>query len=203
MACSWNGRWMLVGFADGTVRLWDLETMEPKGVPLHHQNIVSTVAFSPDGSRFLTCSLDGTAQVSDTATVKPLGPRLNHETWWPYGSFSPDGGELFMLGWLPNIATGQNARLWEASRQVRLKTNKRGRSAGRRSSPACGATDDGISSLDSDQWEQRRYPLLEGIGWAACNGRGTATGTSCRYRLLSFDGTFYPWTRASCVRRVG
>ncbi len=161
LACSWDGRWMLVGFADGTVRLWDLETMEPKGVPLHHQNIVSTVAFSPDGSRFLTCSLDGTAQVWDTATVKPLGPRLNHETWWPCGSFSPDGGDLFMLGWLPNIATGQNARLWEAppgpleGEQARILCWTEVITGLRLDS------DDGISSLDSDQWEQRYHCLQE------------------------------------------
>ncbi len=84
-----------------------MSTLKPVGVPLQHQEIVCSVAFSPDSSLLLTCSLDQTARLWDVATLRPLGPPLEHGSYWSRGSFSHDGSQL-----LVTCGSG-NHRLWE------------------------------------------------------------------------------------------
>ena len=50
-----------------------------------HDAEVTAMAFSPDGSRFLTASEDGTAQLWDTATGRPEGEPLVHGS--PIGAY--------------------------------------------------------------------------------------------------------------------
>ena len=54
------------------------------------------MAFSPDGARFLTCSLDQTAQLWDTATRKAIGPPLIYDGFWPRSDFSRDGRQILV-----------------------------------------------------------------------------------------------------------
>jgi WD40 repeat protein/serine/threonine protein kinase len=62
---------------DGEARLWDVRTRQPLSNPLPHEHMVMSVAFNPDGSRFLTgagvlLGAAGEFQLWDTARRAPV-----------------------------------------------------------------------------------------------------------------------------------
>ena len=57
MAFSPDGKRIVSGSGDNTVRLWDADTGQPVGQPLTgHTGAVFSVAFSPDGKRIASGS---------------------------------------------------------------------------------------------------------------------------------------------------
>ena len=92
------------------MRLWDAATGQPVGAPLTgHTSTVSSVAFSPDGTRIASGSYDNTVRLWDAATGKPVGDPLTGHTGAVCSvAFSPDG---------TRIASGSadnTVRLWPA-----------------------------------------------------------------------------------------
>jgi WD40 repeat protein len=114
VALSPDGRTALTASLDGTARLWDVSTDEPRGGPLHHAYPVGAVAFSPDGKLALTGAGDdkrhaGEARLWDAATAKPLGrqpPAFPGEV--ERVAFSPDGRTFLTL-------CGEEVRLWHTA----------------------------------------------------------------------------------------
>ncbi|KAM4602273.1 angio-associated migratory cell protein [Polymixia lowei] len=71
-----DGKRAVVGYEDGTVRLWDLK----QGNAIHvvkgqdgHQGALTCLACNKDGSLVLTGSVDGSAKLINTATGKVVG----------------------------------------------------------------------------------------------------------------------------------
>jgi len=61
VAFSADGKLIVSGSLDTTVRLWDAATGQPIGQPLTgHTETVTGVAFSPDGQRIVSGSADST-----------------------------------------------------------------------------------------------------------------------------------------------
>jgi hypothetical protein len=106
-----DGRRLVSGSWDNTLRLWDAATGKPIGPPLQgHTNSVLSVAFSPDGRRIVSGSVDNTLRLWDAATGKPIGPPLQGHTSWVYSvAFSPDGRRLVSGSW------DNTLRLWDAA----------------------------------------------------------------------------------------
>ncbi len=87
--------------------MWNVETGEPVGKLMRHDEAVSRVAFSPDGTRVVTASADKTARVWDVETSAPIGEPMRHLAWVYCAAFSPDGR---------CVVTGSHdntARLWD------------------------------------------------------------------------------------------
>jgi WD40 repeat protein len=88
VALSKDGQRALSSGDDG-VRLWDVATC--KELLAIHDMAVCSVAFSPDGSRFLTGGQDCTMRIWDTGSGKEVGRFDGRKTWVWSVAFSPDG----------------------------------------------------------------------------------------------------------------
>jgi WD40 repeat protein len=68
-----DGKLIVSGSADKTVRVWNAITREEVACMKGHTKTVRSVAFSPDGTQVLSGSYDHTARVWDVATGRQIG----------------------------------------------------------------------------------------------------------------------------------
>lgn len=107
IAFSLNGKQLVSGSADCTVRTWDLADGSAMGKPMNgHENTVSSVCYSPDGRFIVSRSLDRTVRIWDS-TFGTEVKRLNGYSEYGRAVYSPDGSKLACCG-LEGIA------MWEA-----------------------------------------------------------------------------------------
>ena len=90
-----------------TARGWIYDEVV-RTVVVTHQGAVTNVAYSRDGSRFVTASRDKTAHVWDTDTGKPVGAPMTHGDAVRSASFSPDGKRVV------TASSDNTARVWDA-----------------------------------------------------------------------------------------
>jgi WD40 repeat protein len=79
VALSPDGKLLLTGSFDRTIRLWDVVTgkeIKTYGGPNGHQNQVLSVAFAPDGLTFASGGSDNTAKIWDIPQRAPLRETL-------------------------------------------------------------------------------------------------------------------------------
>jgi WD40 repeat protein/predicted Ser/Thr protein kinase len=121
VAFSPDGRRILTGFGGwvegawggdrqpGEARMWDAGTGRELFSLKGHTGLLTSVAFSPDGTRIATGSWDHTAKVWDAATGRELFTLKGHAKYVWSVAFSPDSRR---------IVTGsfdKGARVWDAS----------------------------------------------------------------------------------------
>ncbi|EDQ98298.1 uncharacterized protein LACBIDRAFT_398844 [Laccaria bicolor S238N-H82] len=83
VALSPDGRCVVSGSCDRTIRIWDAETGKPVGEPFReHTDEINSVAFSPDGRRIVSGSDDKTIRIWDVEMGKPVGEPLQGHTDW-------------------------------------------------------------------------------------------------------------------------
>jgi sugar lactone lactonase YvrE len=109
VAFSPDGKTVVSGSADNTIRLWDTSG-KPIGQPFKgHQSSVNSVAFSRDGKTVVSGSFDGTIRLWDTSG-KPIGqPFKGHESVVISVAFSPDGKTVV------SGSEDNTIRLWDTS----------------------------------------------------------------------------------------
>ena len=122
VAFSPDGRRIVSGSLDNTLRLWDASNYKPLGTPLQgHTDWVSSVAFSPDGRRIVSGSYDGSLRLWDASSGKQLGPPLQgHINSVISVAFSPDGRRIV------SGSDDKTLRLWDASSGKQLGTPLQG-----------------------------------------------------------------------------
>jgi len=91
LAFSPDGRTLVTGSADRTVRIWDLATRQERAILRGHTSPVHGVAFMPDGSTIASAGTDGTVRLCDVVTGQ-----LKAVYDWEIGhvncvAFAPDG----------------------------------------------------------------------------------------------------------------
>jgi hypothetical protein len=114
VAFSPDGRRIVSGSEDNTLRLWDAATGKPIGAPIGSPGPyylkVNSVAFSPNGRRLVSGSGDNTLRLWDAATGKPIGaPLQGHKSSVTSVAFSPDGRRLV------SGSEDNTLRLWDAA----------------------------------------------------------------------------------------
>ncbi|MCX5637545.1 MAG: protein kinase [Planctomycetota bacterium] len=89
-----DGKRIVSGSADSTIKVWDAETGLEVMTLRGHQGPVSSIAFSPDGKRIVSGGSDGTVKVWDVETGAELTTLRGHESDVTSISFSPDGKRI-------------------------------------------------------------------------------------------------------------
>jgi WD40 repeat protein len=121
VAFSPDGRFILSGSDDETVRLWEANTGLAVRSFDDYNDRVRSVAFSPDGRFILFGSFDGTVALWGTESGQVIRSFKSHSEWVRSVAFSPDGS-LILSGF--NDGT---VMLWEteSGREVRFFVDHR------------------------------------------------------------------------------
>ncbi len=99
-ACfSPDGKRVVTGSSDNTVRVWDAGTAKEMLTLKGHTNRVESVYFSPDGRRVVTGGFDNTAKVWDADNGKEMLTLKGHTGEVTSVCFSPDGAQVLTGSW--------------------------------------------------------------------------------------------------------
>jgi tricorn protease-like protein len=116
VAYSPDGKFVLSGGEDRTLRLWDAASGKNVRTFTGHRAGVTSVAFSPDGSMAVSGSGDSTLRLWDVASGRELHATEN--LGWKITSvaFSPDGKSV------ASAADDNKVRLWQMPNVTPLRT---------------------------------------------------------------------------------
>ncbi|RDW70114.1 hypothetical protein BP5796_08511 [Coleophoma crateriformis] len=115
VAFSPDGKQVVSGSHDNTVRLWDATTGAQLQTLAGHSSGVIFVAFSPDGKQVVSGSHDNTVRLWNTTTGAELQTLVGHSDVIRSVAFSPDGKQ---------VVSGSNdntIRLWDATTGAQLQ----------------------------------------------------------------------------------
>jgi WD40 repeat protein len=77
VAFSGNGKWLVAGGPDNTIRVWDAATGKKVGVAGTHNSEVTKVVFSPDSRHLASMGADNTVKLWDTSRLgQAQNPRV-------------------------------------------------------------------------------------------------------------------------------
>lgn len=97
------------GTSDGIFRLLDAATLKYLHVFRHHKRHIGSLAFSPDGTKFLIGFADGTVRLWELTTLKPIGTPLQYLRTVCAVAFSPDGSQFLAC------SLDRTARIWDTA----------------------------------------------------------------------------------------
>jgi WD40 repeat protein/tRNA A-37 threonylcarbamoyl transferase component Bud32 len=109
VAISPDGKFVLSGGDDRTMRLWSVETGEELRRFDGHEGWVSAVAFSPDGSQAASGNYDRIVRLWDLRTGRELHRLSDNRQAVVRLTFSPDGSRLLSAG------EDRSVILWDAA----------------------------------------------------------------------------------------
>ena len=116
MAVSPDGKRIVSGSLDKTVKVWDATTCAELMTLRGHGRGINLVAFSPDGKRIVSGSKDKTIKIWDAATGAELMTLRGHDDWVGGASFRPDGRRIVSSG------KDSTVRVWDGSTGAELMT---------------------------------------------------------------------------------
>ncbi|KIN97417.1 hypothetical protein M404DRAFT_1006058 [Pisolithus tinctorius Marx 270] len=198
-----DGKRIVSGSEDNTMRIWDAERGVQIGSPLEgHKNKVQSVTFSPDGKRIVSGSHDKTVRIWDAERGVQIGSPLQGHTEWVLSiAFSPDGKRIV------SGSKDKTVRVWDAGRGVQDGNPLQGHTDCVQSvafSPdskriVSGSCDDTVRIWDAERGVQIGSPL-QGHGDVVCSVGFSPDGK--RIVSGSDDYTVRIWDAEGC-RQVG
>jgi Tol biopolymer transport system component len=116
VAFSPDGKTVVSGSLDRTLRLWDVASVQSLRTLEGHTYAVTAVAFSPDGKTVVSGSDDGTLRVWDVASVQSLRTLEGHTYAVTAVPYSPDGKTIVSGSYDGTL------RVWDVARGQSLRT---------------------------------------------------------------------------------
>jgi small GTP-binding protein len=172
VAVTPDGRRVISGSNDGTVRVWDLGTGQCLATLENHIDFVWGVAVTPDGRRVISGSDDGTVRVWDLETGQCLATLEGHTGGVDDVAVTPDGRRVIsgsddktVRVWdLPPIA-GEARQAGEATRYTNAKVLLVGDSGVGKSGLAYRLTEDRfVTTISTDAAWATQLPLPHDTG---------------------------------------
>ena len=114
LAFSPDGRRIVSGSYDRSVRLWDWTSGSELACLNGHESGVTAAAFSPDGRHMVSASEDETLRLWEAVPSVPLTPRHSHSARLTHLCFSPDARVL-----VSGSADG-TVQVWDTASAIRL-----------------------------------------------------------------------------------
>jgi WD40 repeat protein len=108
VAYSPDGRRIISGSNDNTVRVWDAQSGAELACLRRHEESVTSVAYSPDGRRIVSGSDDHTVRVWDAQSGAELACLRGHEGSFLRVAYSPDGRRIV------SGSSDYTVRVWDA-----------------------------------------------------------------------------------------
>ena len=92
-----NGKYVVTGSYDNTIKIWDLESAKEIRSYNRHTERIKSIVFSSDGNKILSASGDNTAIVFDILTGKVLQTFTINTESSIKAVFSPDGNKVLTM----------------------------------------------------------------------------------------------------------
>ncbi|WP_286824661.1 hypothetical protein, partial [Microcystis sp. LSC13-02] len=115
-----DGKTLVSGSRDNTIKLWDVETGQEILTLKGHDSNVWSVNFSPDGKTLVSGSGDNTIKLWNVETGQEIRTLKGHDSYVNSVNFSPDGKTLVSGSddntiKLWNVETGQENSVWSVN----------------------------------------------------------------------------------------
>ena len=165
VAFSRDGRYLVSGGSDQTVRLWDCATGALVRTYGGHDAVVVGVSFFPDSQRFVSAS-GNNVKLWSVASDSELASFRGHEHLVWSVAISPDGSQIASGG------ADQTVKLWSATPNLQLtirgqsKECVRGVAFSPDGHSVAAVSQDGILQLFDPATGEQRLPLPRGVGFA-------------------------------------
>ena len=196
-----DGRQVVSGGEDGTIRFWDADSGQELKTILAHESCVNAVVYSPDGAILASASCDHTIKLWDAATLAPRGTLQGHLDEVHCLAFCPtDSNRLAAGGHEPlvriwDLATGEITRTFDAGGDVQgLAWRPDGKTLATAGGSADGASHTHLWHVDEDRAESYSWATssvavspLGDVCWGA-NERYFAWGPATDAQLFVLPG---------------
>jgi len=118
VAYSPDGKRIISGSGDKTVKVWDAKSFKLIAILKGHQKSVLSAAYSSDGKRIISGSSDNTIKVWDAKSFKLIVTLKGHQNWILSVAYSPDGKNII------SASRDSTIKIWDAKSFKLIKTVK-------------------------------------------------------------------------------